>query len=272
MRLSLPLITLVAASSLSAQQVDSVKSDSPPKVQDNSFMLEEAYNQEAGIVQHIITFQKQRGSHDYEAAFTQEWPVGSIRHQLSYDVPFARIGSKSGLGDLGVNYRYQLTGDGNTTLAIAPRFSIILPTGDWKKSQGNGAVGIDLNLPVSYVLSPDLVTHVNAGVSATPSARNSAGDRARIYDWTLAQSLIMTTSSLIQPMVEVVYTHGQEVIGEDRTANAKSFVISPGVRSAFNFSSGLQIVPGIAIPIGVGPSSGERGLFLYLSFEHPFTR
>jgi hypothetical protein len=48
-------------------------------------------------------------------------------------------------------------------------------------------------------------------------------------------------------------------------------VISPGVRGAINFTSGLQIVPGIAIPIGAGPSHGERGVFFYLSFEHPFT-
>ena len=24
------------------------------------------------------------------------------------------------------------------------------------------------------------------------------------------------------------------------------------------------------MPIGVGPSAGERGVFFYLSFEHPF--
>ncbi len=29
------------------------------------------------------------------------------------------------------------------------------------------------------------------------------------------------------------------------------------------------MVAGVAAPIGVGPSRGERGLFLYLSFEHP---
>jgi hypothetical protein len=44
------------------------------------------------------------------------------------------------------------------------------------------------------------------------------------------------------------------------------------VRWAYDFRSGLQIVPGVAFPIGVGPNSGERGIFLYLSFEHPFTR
>jgi hypothetical protein len=31
-------------------------------------------------------------------------------------------------------------------------------------------------------------------------------------------------------------------------------------------------VPGIALPIGVGASRGEKAVFLYLSFEHPFTK
>ena len=48
--------------------------------------------------------------------------------------------------------------------------------------------------------------------------------------------------------------------------------LNPGIRWAYNFKNGLQIVPGIAMPIGVGPSSGERALFLYLSFEHPFRK
>jgi hypothetical protein len=29
-------------------------------------------------------------------------------------------------------------------------------------------------------------------------------------------------------------------------------------------------VPGVAVPIGLGPSHGDRSLLLYLSFEHPF--
>ena len=37
-----------------------------------------------------------------------------------------------------------------------------------------------------------------------------------------------------------------------------------------NFDSGLQIVPGVAVPVGVGPSEGEYGVIGYLSFEHPF--
>jgi hypothetical protein len=48
--------------------------------------------------------------------------------------------------------------------------------------------------------------------------------------------------------------------------------ISPGIRWAYNFPSGLQIVPGIAVPLGVGSSKGEKAIFLYLSFEHPFAK
>ena len=50
----------------------------------------------------------------------------------------------------------------------------------------------------------------------------------------------------------------------------------PGRRGArddaWNLRNGLQIVPGLAMPIGLGPSRGDNALFLYLSFEHPFRR
>jgi hypothetical protein len=37
--------------------------------------------------------------------------------------------------------------------------------------------------------------------------------------------------------------------------------------------SGIQIVPGISFPIGVGPANrGEEGFLLYLSIEHPYRR
>jgi hypothetical protein len=41
------------------------------------------------------------------------------------------------------------------------------------------------------------------------------------------------------------------------------------VRWAHNFTNGLQIVPGVSVPMGAGPSAGERGVIFYLSFEHP---
>jgi hypothetical protein len=274
MRIPVIVLGVLAATAMhvGAQQADSTKLSPEPAIQDNSFLVEEAYNQDAGVVQHISTFQVARGTSGFNYTFTQEWPVRSITHQLSYTIPVSRANSETGVGDLALNYRYQLLGDGDAKLAISPRLSVFLPTGDWKKGRGNGAAGAQAAIPFSYVVSPVLVTHFDIGGTVTPSARNIAGDRARIVDWFTAGSLIMTASNRIQPMLEAVYVSGQEVAGKNNTARSESFLISPGVRAAFNFTSGLQIVPGIAFPIGVGPSSGERQAFFYLSFEHPFKK
>lgn len=264
---NLLLLLTLAPLLLSAQEAPA-----PGGIQDNSFLMEEAYNQEKGIVQHISIFRSYRGSSDFEAAFTQEWPFGGITHQLSYDLPLIRSASETGIGDVRVNYRYQWIGSGLTPVAVSPRISIAFPTGDWKRGRGAGAAGVEAMLPLSHVISPLLTQHVNAGAAFSPSARNPAGDRANAFGITLGHSFIVTANPNFQLMVETVYNREQEVIGESSTSWTDDLVISPGFRSALNFESGLQIVPGIAIPIGVGPSSGSRGVFFYLSFEHAFAR
>jgi hypothetical protein len=61
-------------------------------------------------------------------------------------------------------------------------------------------------------------------------------------------------------------------VQEVRKIQDNSFRINPGMRYAIDFESGLQIVPGLSFPIGIGPSAGEYGMFLHLSFEHPFAK
>ena len=59
-------------------------------IRDNSFLVEEAYNQEAGVVQHILTgayaYQQVGGSDldSWNFGFTQEWPLFGQRRQLGY--------------------------------------------------------------------------------------------------------------------------------------------------------------------------------------------
>jgi hypothetical protein len=244
-----------------------VSAQKPEGIQDNSFLIEEAYNQERGVVQHITTYQVARGVRGFDASFTQEWPLGGIRHQLSYGIPVARSDGETGIGDVEVNYRHQLVGDADTRIAVAPRFTIALPTGDWKTGRGRGAVGAEIALPVSYVVSPLLTTHVNLSAGVTPRTRVTSTHRATTTDLSVAGSAILTAFSNLHFLVEGVYAN-ERVDGND----TRTGIISPGVRGALNFNSGLQIVPGIAFPIGVGPSSGEKGVFFYLSFEHPFKR
>jgi len=247
-----------------------------PPIQDNSLLLEEAYNQEWGVVQHINTFTRSRGSGEWVYTLTQEWPVGGIRHQLSYTLPWQRLADspdrRQGWGDVALNYRYQLVGDGDAPVAVAPRFTLLLPTGDERQARGAGAAGYQVGLPVSFVVAKRGIAHSNLGGTYTPRARGLAGERADLVAYNLGQSFIWLLRPRFNLLVELAYTRGQAVVAPGRTAADDSFFLNPGIRWAYNFPSGLQIVPGIAVPIGLGPSAGERSIFLYLSFEHPFRR
>jgi len=153
---------LVAAA---ATQARAQEPTPPPSISDNSFLMEEAYNQEPGVVQHISAFQLFRGADSWAYSFTQEWPLFSRTHQLSFTVPIQRIRNGSsfatGLGDVGVNYRYQLVA--GERLSVSPRLSLLLPTGRAKSELGAGALGVQVNMPASVVVASKVVTHWNAG-------------------------------------------------------------------------------------------------------------
>jgi hypothetical protein len=238
-------------------------------IQDNSFLLEEAYNQEPGVIQHISAFMRARdGSWLY--TFTQEWPAPGLRHQLSYTVPVAGVpcegGRETGFGDIALNYRLQALGSGETRVAFSPRLSAIAPTGNARRGLGTGGWGLQLNLPLSVVVTEKLVSHTNVGMTRTWDARDASGP---LDAFNLGQSVIWLAGQRVNLMLEAYWLRFQEADEPLSPAWGTQFLISPGIRYAIDFKSGLQIVPGIAFPIGVGPSSGERSVFLYLSFEHP---
>lgn len=244
-------------------------------IEDNSFLIEEAYNQEHGVVQHINGFTKLATSEDWNYSFTQEWPFNPApKHQLSYTIVVAKVqGSPdggSGFGDLLLNWRYQLVR--TDRIAFSPRVSFLAPTGDHKQGHGAGGAGVQFNLPFSAVLHKRLVSHWNAGATLIPSAKNPAGDRAAVHGYNLGASLIYLAHPRFNLMLETVLDSSEEVLAPKITQRTNSAVVSPGFRWAHNFASGLQIVPGIGVPVGVGRSQGEVGVVFYLSFEHPFGR
>jgi hypothetical protein len=241
------------------------------QIQDNSFLLEEAYNQEAGIVQHISAFQREDGG-AWGYSFTQEWPLGGIRHQLSYTVPIQHAdGSGTGLGDLGLNYRYQLIGHPEARTVMAPRLTLLLPTGNERDGRGAGGLGLQANLPLTIVPSPVLVFHANAGLTVTPTAGDGLGAQATTLSRNLGASAIWLLRPALNLVVEAVWLSEETVVGESESRREETTLLNPGIRAAFDLGS-LQIVPGVAYTIGLSPDSAEDGVFLYLSFEHPFKR
>jgi hypothetical protein len=223
-------------------------------IADNSFLIEEAYNQEPGVVQHISTFARAETDGSWEYGFTQEWPLGGMRHQLSYTVPLVHPdGVGTGLGDVLLNYRYQALGDGESPLHVAPRLSLVLPTGSEDDGRGSGAVGLEGNFPVSYVVGNALALHSNTGFtldgeSGAVDARLGASGILRVRRW-------------VNVMLETVWSSDEEDV----------VFLNPGVRWAFDLGGDLQVVPGLGYTVALGPGVSDA-LFLYLSFEHPFRR
>ena len=76
------LFFLVPMLLLAQDSTTAGRSGSAP-IQDNSFLVEEAYNQEDGVVQHISSFERLTNSHDWVYTQTDEWPLRSLRHQVS---------------------------------------------------------------------------------------------------------------------------------------------------------------------------------------------
>jgi hypothetical protein len=263
----------VALLALSRAEARAQAAGSRP-IQDNSFLIEEAYNQELGVVQHIQQFLRDFKTGTWIYAFTQEWPVPDVRHQLSFTFAAARIlhdGRPSvGLGDLQLNYRYQLVGDGLAPIAVAPRVSLLVPTGSWRNELGLGAVGMQFEVPASFVLSDRFVAHGNAGVSWVPRARDAQGDRAALVVPNAGASLVWLARPTWNLLCEAVWVRGETVAAPGRIDTKAVALVGPGARMAWNFKSGLQVVGGLSVPIGVGPSRGRTSILLYLSFEHPF--
>lgn len=264
-------ILCLGAASLWAQ---SSATQEPRPIQDNSFLVEEAYNQEDGVVQHIQTFTRDWQSRSWVYTFTQELPVRGQKNQFSYTLAATHngdyAGSGAGIGDVAFNYRYQLVGSGETRLAISPRFTFIAPTGASRYGRGSGGMGIQAQLPFSFEISRHLVSHSNVGATFVPRAKNDFGETASTKGYNLGQSFIWLAKPRFNVLLETVWSGSEEVVGKDRTQRYHTLLMNPGVRWAYNFKNGLQIVPGVAVPIGVGPSSGEKGVFVYLSFEHPW--
>jgi hypothetical protein len=241
-------------------------------IQDNSFLLEEAYNQEYGVVQHINAFRYfERGDDNWIYTFTQEWPVPGQKHQLSYTLPILNLNlltEETGISDILLNYRYQLVGNGETKVAVAPRFSVVLSTGDELRGLGAGGSGYQVNLPVSIILHPQVASHWNAGLTHLPSAKNELRQEANTVSFNAGQSFIWQPTKRFNVLFEAAFESVETVVGADKTERTNVLFLNPGIRWAHNFQNGLQIVPGIAFPIGVGAHS-ENSVFLYLSFEHP---
>ena len=155
---------------------------------------------------------------------------------------------------------------------MAPRLSVFFPTGSYARSLGAGSVGVQLGIPVSVVLSDRFVAHGNVGALWVPQAKDPQGDRAALVVPYAGASVVFLAKPTWNALVETLWVRTESVAGESSVTIRETLLVSPGVRYAWNFKSGLQIVAGWGSRSGSGPSRGQYSVLAYLSFEHPFAR
>jgi hypothetical protein len=247
-------------------------------LQDNSFLIEEAYNQEPWTVQHIVSMRKH--GREWDMMFTQEWGLFSQAHQFSYSIPYSRVLTPAtrgpsrpttGFGDVNLNYRYQLLTETDMLPAIAPRITLIVPSGDERRGLGDGSTGTQFNLPISKIIGDRFTVHANVG-----HTRLFDVDGLETKSYHAGGSLIYAHTRNLNFMFEFLREWNQEV-DAGALVRANSYTVSPGVRYALDvtiegFGVG-QLVFGFGVPMVF--TSGEKtnyGAIFYASFEHAFRR
>jgi hypothetical protein len=260
---------LVGAVPVSAQS----PSATPFQILDNSFLVEEAFNQPAGIFQNIFGMRLDEGS-EWEFGFTQEWPVVSQAHQLSYSVTLTGAQGTAGVGDLLLNYRYQWWMEGPRRPAFSPRLSLVLPTGNEDDGRGAGVVGWQVNLPFSKQRN-DLYVHWNAGFTWLPGVRQSFDTATPIEKNLLSPHLgasaIWRLRPLFNLMFETVAQFEERIEESGVTARSRALTLSPGFRAGWNLTD-HQLIVGFAVPVTFADDTRNAAAFLYLSYELPFKR
>ena len=247
MRLIVALVlSLAAAAPAAAQSKPAADPSREWEITDNSFLVEEAFNQEKGVVQNILAWTRGRDG-VWAASFTQEWPAPGMTHQLSYTLAYLGNGERTGAGDALLNYRFQLRKEDADGPAISPRLSLVLPTGSESAGFGSGTAGLQVNLPVSKQFG-DLYLHGNVGYTWLPSLQRTTQ---------LAASGIWRTAPMFNLMLEAVAALGE------------SMTLSPGFRRGWNFGE-KQLVLGLAVPITRAEGRSTAALLTYFSYELPF--
>lgn len=244
------LRSLAAAAVLGAVLAPGAQAQDEP-IQDNSFLIQEAYNQPRGVVQHVFTAEPDANG---ETVFTfgQEWPIGGVRHQFGFAVPvFCPCGEAErsvGLGDVELGYRYQAAGARGGRVHVAPELLVALPTGRAGLGRGADEVTFGVTVPVSVALARRLVAHANAGATLTTET------------WMAGGSLVWLARPKLNLLLEGVW---------DGERGGSAFTLSPGVRGAIELGR-VQVVPGIAVPVVFDEGEHSADWLLYLSVEHPF--
>lgn len=262
----------------------------PEHIRDNAFLVEEAFNQEKGEIQHVFNWIQLWDSNaggktrDFLNTYTMEIPLGSQLHQFSFTTQFFNgfespsggpTTSTGGVGDTFLNYRYQLLSN-DDFLWCATRVTVIVPTGDERFGVGTGKTGYQFNLPISrYGERFDF--HFNFGYTFVPSVPAQIPAvfppiEHDLHGYNFGASVFWKPQVNLNFFVEALGLQFHEIDAAGARDNITQVFINPGVRYAVCQFDEVEWVLGVSAPVGVTPETPEFGVFAYMSVEHLFRK
>ena len=256
------LLMALAGRALAQQAPPAPTAVEPFDILDNSFLVEEAFNQERGIFQNIFGGIRQGGA--WALTFTQEWPAPSVKHQLSFTLGANSVASDTSFSDVYLNYRYQALQEGPGRPAFSPRVSVIIPSG--RQLLGGGEAGLQFNLPFSKQ-QQDFYFHWNAGLTWRPR-----GENADLTTPFLSASAIYRLRPMLNAMLESVLVWEASEVDRRIVERARGITLSPGVRGGWTLAPDTQLILGAAVPITWAGGESSTGIFVYASYELPFVK
>lgn len=236
-------------------------------IEDNSFLLEEAFNQKKEEYQFIQKYYTSTSGY-VEYLLEIEAPLSDDEtHQISLDISRIRPEEipASSFSDLNLNYRYQALN--RNGMILTEKIGLVLATGKVENETSNGAMGAQLMQVATFKFSERFMNHWNLGTTIFPEAETAAGEKT-ILEFTGGTSLINNYSDNLNFLLEAVLQTFESYDEDKNVNNELRFYLNPGLRFALDFDfKRTQVVPGVSFPVQYSDGEVRPGVFLYLSVE-----
>ncbi len=241
------------------------------RLEDNSFLLEEAYNQKPGEFQFIQGYRSFHSGKEYHFISDGEMALGSEKHQFSYQITRLKEEVDHGsFGDTTLNYRIQSVNE--LDFLMAHRFGLILPSGSVKENSGYGVTGFKYVQASSFLLSDEWDNHWNLLFTHYPEAKVKFSDKRRtLNEYGISSSLVYHWKENLNFLLEGIYEAHEKLNFKNQKKYDYHFILNPGVRTAIDLSwKETQTAPGISFPVRYQEDQIDHGVVLYLSIEPKF--
>jgi hypothetical protein len=148
-----------------------------------------------------------------------------MRHQLSFTLPASMVAGDAAMGDVLLNYRFQVWTEEGRRPAFSPRISVILPSSDARRTRVGSDPGWQFNLPFSREFGR-LYVHANAGVTWIKDRVDSDATPA---EWTNIPSAAASANWAVTPMFQLMFETYTQTASQIDAVRENTVIVLSGI-------------------------------------------